>query len=907
MRFSLQEKIVVITFLVILAGSIFAVYFSNTFSQRVVINEMGIHLAKEVTMVKYFLEDWLDNATNNVAVWGSIPVFVDAVTESGPHREKTIKKSEQQLRKLVKKYKQFIAAHIYRLDGSMAASSLNPAILINKSTNVADCTYFTAAAAGSPYISKIITSRYMKKKLFVISAPVQKEGQVVGVVVGVVTTELLSHALRELENLQQDTEIFLIDKNNYPIISSKKKEKDGTLSNSAIISMNNIINHIVKHSCPNKNQTFSLKPYCMDEQHIYVASSLSENNWKIIEIHKIDKIKSAGQTVLKYSAIVTIVALFWVSITLLFIYRKYIFSRLENLQRKIQLLEQGKLETRIQTDHGKDEISLLIDSFNKMAIQLQESIESLSASRKQFQLAVDGSNDGIWDWDITRDIVYTSSRWKAQLGYNASELENLAFTSIRKFIYAEDLEKLDNYTRLFLRGEIKGKFDIEFRVHHKNGSIRWIRSRAIMLRDEKGKPCRLTGSNTDTTIEHLITEQLLKAKEKAETANRYKSEFLANMSHEIRTPIGFITGLCYMIKGTQLNTDQIDYIDKIEKSAGSLLAIVNDVLDFSKIEAGKLEIDLQSINLHEILASIIESFSTIAEEKGVALRLYVSPDIPHALQSDHLRLNQVLTNLVNNSIKFTSQGEIVVEANCLNKSEKSVELEILVRDTGIGMTEEQQDRIFNAFSQADTFVAKQFGGTGLGLVISRDLLGLLGGSISVKSKPGKGTEFTINLRMDRTDVPAEQEETELLATKISENADVLPTKVDNNRVFPEAKVLLVEDNQINIMIAQSLLGKMEIVPDIAHNGKEALVMVKEKEYHLILMDIRMPIMDGYTATKEIRALNAEKYKKIPIIAMTANAMKQDIDTALTTGMNDHLSKPVEPEIFYFLVQKWLTS
>ncbi len=903
MRFSLQTKMVIITILVLLTGSFLSLYYTYITSRKLITNEVGVYQAKEAAMVKHFLEEWLNYATNDVMLWGAIPVFADAVTESGYYGQSAVEESGRWLLKLATECKQFMAAHIYRIDGSMAASSMPSEILADKITNVSDRDYFKIAAAGKIHISKIIKSRYTLKSLFVISAPIKRADKTVGVVVGVVSTQALSQPLQAIGKFRKNTKIFLLDRNNDPIISSLAKTGDNALEPLEKITINHVTEFLNRHAFPAKNQSSLQKPYLKDGQYVYVVSSFNNSNWKIIEVNVLETVEATIKKIFQYSLIATIVALFWVTCILLLIYRKNIFSRLMQLREKIQSLEKGNLETRITSDHKKDEISSLADSFNQMASRLQESIESLRASREQFQVAVDGSNDGIWDWDIVHDKIYLSPRWHAQLGYKEGELENPSYSTFTNLVHKEDIERVTNYVQSFLQDR-KREFDIEFRMYHKDGTIRWIRSRAAMLWGENNQPYRIAGAHTDTTKEHLITEQLIKTKEEAETSNRYKSEFLANMSHEIRTPIGFITGLCYMIKDTGLDDRQSDYVDKIQKSAKTLLSIVNDILDFSKIEAGKLTIDPQSVNLHELLASVIESFGAAAQEKNINLNLQISPDIPEALETDPLRLNQIFTNLVNNAIKFTREGSVTLEANCLDKKSKSVELEIIVRDTGIGMTKDQQARIFKAFSQADTFISKQFGGTGLGLVISRDLLKLLGGNISVKSEQGKGTEFIVNLELPYADATDEKKENTASAD-MTETSIMDSSQGHDFQILPDAKVLLVEDNQINIMIAQSLLEKIKIVPEIALNGQDALEKIQEKDFDLILMDIQMPVIDGYTATRKIRALTEEKYKKIPIIAMTANAMKQDIDMAFSAGMNDHLGKPIEPEIFYPLLQKWL--
>ncbi len=903
MRFSLQSKMLLSIILVLILCASSCIYYIHTRTNRVVVHEIGLTQAKEASMVKHFVEEWLGYAVNDVMVWGTVPVFIDAVTETGYYGERAVEESRRRLAALANKYKQFAAVHIYRLDGNLAASSFPTDFFECKVTNMADRDYFKAAASGESHISKMIRSRYTLERLFVISAPIKREGKVVGVVVGEVFTEALSMALKDLGRLRKNTEIFFLDVDNYPIISSLQKIKDENIPpiNGR---MKNILENIEKKSSSIKDQTMCSNRYVREGNYIYVFSFLKYNNWKIAEVSSLDTVVMTSFMVLKYSIFVIFLAIFLATIILFVLFRKYIFSRLTHLQKKIQLVEQGKLATRITSDKKTDEISSLVHSFNKMAAHLQDSVGALRSSREQFQVAVDGSNDGIWDWDLVRDKVYFSPRWYAQLGYKEDELGSSDYSTFTALLHKDDIERVDNYIQRFLQSNTRKKFDIEFRMTHKNGSVRWIRSRAAMLHDENGQPYRIAGAHTDVTKEHKVSEQIVKAKEEAESSNRYKSEFLANMSHEIRTPIGFITGLCYMMQDTSLDEKQRDYVEKIQKSAKTLLYLVNDILDFSKIEAGRLEIDEQPVHLGEILDSVIESFRPAASKKNIRLTRSISPDMPEILESDPLRLGQVLNNLVNNAIKFTREGEIAVDARCLQKHKEYVELEIVVRDTGIGMTKEQQTRIFKAFSQADSSITKQFGGTGLGLVISRDLLNLLGGSVSVQSEYGKGTTFIINLKLRYIEERDANKEGE--AAPSSETRSGFFSEEERHEHFPDAQVLLVEDNKINLMIAESLLEKVGIIPECAKNGVEALKRVQEKDYDIILMDVQMPVMDGYTATEKIRSFNEEKYKRVPIIAMTANAMNQDVEKALVVGMNDHLSKPIDPEKFYALIRQYLS-
>ena len=389
-----------------------------------------------------------------------------------------------------------------------------------------------------------------------------------------------------------------------------------------------------------------------------------------------------------------------------------------------------------------------------------------------------------------------------------------------------------------------------------------------------------------TTINKLrnlqMRQQIELAKKEKEVAERtanLKQQFMANMSHEIRTPMNAIVGMTRLLQSKNPQPGQLRYINAIQQSADNLLIIINDILDLSKIEAGKIIIEHTDFSLSDMMQSMQDMLMLKAEEQGIELRTFVDPAIPARLMGDPTRINQILINLAGNAIKFTERGYVEVRATLIAHKDKQCSIRLDVKDTGIGIAEEYVDKIFESFTQAGSDTARKFGGTGLGLTISRQLATLMNGNIFVHSELGSGTTFSVVLPLDEAVV----QEKKMAGPAVDE------ATMDR---LKKARVLLVEDNEFNRLVAEDTL--QELLPGIriavAVNGKEAVDMVREQTYDMVLMDIQMPVMDGIEATKAIRQLPAPA-KDIRIIAMTANVLQEDVKYYFEIGMNAFVSKP----------------
>jgi PAS domain S-box-containing protein len=425
----------------------------------------------------------------------------------------------------------------------------------------------------------------------------------------------------------------------------------------------------------------------------------------------------------------------------------------------------------------------------------------------------------------------------------------------------------------------------------KDGSTIQSISNIRLIFNKEGKPIAVDGVARDITYLKKASEELLKAKEIAERSLRVKESFLANMSHEIRTPMNGVIGMIDLLNDTNLNQEQKKYVETIKKSSETLLRILNDILDLSKIEAGKMQLRLTSISIESTIEKLYALFFQQAAAKNIKLLYSIDSDVPKFILADEIRLLQILSNFTSNSIKFTDKGSVKINIMLEEKKDTLHKIKVEVTDTGIGISEENLKMLFESFSQVDNSSTKSYSGTGLGLAISKELCRMMNGEVGVRTKLGEGSTFWFTFEANSSKRISEQES----------SSEKIP-KIENTFTNISPKILVVDDNNINQLVASEILKKSGCEVDIAGNGMEAIEKVKNNKYDIIFMDIQMPKMDGVTATREIKKLKIKDLA--PIIAMTAYSMKEDKERFLLGGMDDYLPKPIKAENLINKVKEW---
>jgi PAS domain S-box-containing protein len=527
--------------------------------------------------------------------------------------------------------------------------------------------------------------------------------------------------------------------------------------------------------------------------------------------------------------------------------------------------------------------SVLWHGFITDVTERRNAMQAIADARTLLQNVLDAATEAaIIATDVVGLITVFNSGAERMLQYKSTEM-------IGRKLTMQTGRAIDGFETLTYAAQ-QGEFSVrECTYVRKDGSTLTVSLSVTAIRSADGNISGYLSVATDVTERREARETLQAAKEAAERANRAKSEFLATMSHEIRTPMNGVLGFANLLRDTKLDDEQRDFVRTIEDSGQNLLAIINDILDFSKIEAGAMTLEDIPFDLSGALEEVVGLMAGRAEEKHLDLGLSIMPNVPRRIVGDPGRIKQILVNLIGNAIKFTISGYVHVEVTALSKDD-NYELQISVRDTGIGISQAAQAVLFQKFTQADASTTRRYGGTGLGLAICRQLVDLMAGKIGIISTPGAGSTFWFAIPVEvaaATDFNAAPKE--IAAAPPAHSAIGAPT------AFSMMRVLVVEDNSVNQKVAVRLLERLGCRVDVAGNGAEAVQMATRLPYGLVFMDCHMPEMDGFEATLEIRRHENERgLRAMPIVALTASVLQEDRDRCQSAGMDDIIGKPVQP-------------
>ena len=522
-------------------------------------------------------------------------------------------------------------------------------------------------------------------------------------------------------------------------------------------------------------------------------------------------------------------------------------------------------------------ISTVQDISERKALELERAVLT-----ERLTLATHAGGVGVWDWDIATNALIWDERMFELYGIDRAVAPD--YSTFLDAVDPDHRERVDGLLKAAIDGS--ARYDTEFPIQLPDGETRQLRALAEVEHDAAGRPVRMIGTNWDVT-EHRRLVSL------AEQAARSKSEFLATISHELRTPLNSIIGFSRLVlddegRGeTPLPATARRYVELVRDASTTLHAIVDDVLDYSRIEAGGFELAPAPFQLRQMVENAIEIVRAGAEQRGLALSLTIGEEVPRLVIGDHNRLRQILLNLMGNAIKFTASGGVEVSVAL----DPDSAIRWAVRDTGIGIAPDKQHLLFKRFSQVDQSIARRFGGSGLGLAICERLASAMGGTIGVDSAPGEGSCFWFT-----TSFPE-------VATLTAEPSPETSTRARPPRTVAPQRILLAEDFELNQLLAVALLEKAGHEVIVVANGSEALERVQAERFDLVLMDVQMPVMDGIEATRRIRALGGG-FRALPIIALTANVMPDDIARFRDNGMDDHIGKPIPEDAFDRIVERW---
>jgi PAS domain S-box-containing protein len=528
--------------------------------------------------------------------------------------------------------------------------------------------------------------------------------------------------------------------------------------------------------------------------------------------------------------------------------------------------------------------------------------DELTGQRNRLDNIIKGTHVGTWEWNIQTGATVFNARWAEMIGYTLDELAPVSIKTWMSLVHPDDRQRSEERLAAHFSGELP-YYECEARMRHQDGHWVWVLDRGqVTARTPDGKPLLMYGTHQDISSRKANEALLVVAREQAEMANVAKSRFLATISHEIRTPMNAILGMAQMLLQPKLKDSQrLDYAKAVLDSGQTLLTLLNDILDFSKVEAGKLELESAALEPAQIIHKTWSLFAESARHKGLSLESNWAGPTGQSYEGDPYRLRQMLSNLVGNAIKFTAQGQVLIEGREVERAGETALLEFAVIDTGIGLTTEQQQRLFQPFAQADNSITRQYGGTGLGLSIVRSLASLMGGDSGVESEAGHGARFWFRVRAG---LVATGDASRVAEPSLVEDAWALPK---TTRLT--GRVMVVEDIQSSRKVAEAMLNKLGLTVVLVENGQQSVdILMRGVEVDAILLDLNMPVMNGYATAERIRRWEAEQGRpRCPIIALTADVREENRQRCLASDIDEFVSKPLPMSALAAALSRWLPA
>ena len=561
----------------------------------------------------------------------------------------------------------------------------------------------------------------------------------------------------------------------------------------------------------------------------------------------------------------------------------------ENLA--VEMMKEGAFDYFTKDELRPEKLRKILsnaNAFNQLITERQETQRKLARSSQNLAEAQELAQLGSWEYETQNgNAGYWSDQAYQILGVDPQEVPHPTLSDFIATLHPTDQQKVRKVIDEVV--DQHNSQELECRLRSDKGE-KWIFLRIRAMSDQNGMTDRLVGSILDITKTKQVEEELRKAKLRAEEAAVAKSDFLSNMSHEIRTPMNAILGLTELLLKGDLSEEAMENLKLIQYSADNLLVIINDILDYSKIEAGKIQFEEIAFNLRYVIKNLVNTLQFKADSKGIGISIEIDKAIPETLMGDPYRFNQIILNLLSNAIKFTKEGEVCISAQCNKLENKIAHIEIGVKDTGIGIPQDKLETIFESFTQASTKTTRTFGGTGLGLSITKRLIEMQDGKLNVKSEYGKGSHFYFTMHFPIGDQVSHMEDN---------------NSTDSSQSLEDIRILVAEDNLVNQMLIKKVLKDWGVITTIAVNGTEVLEEASTGLHDLIFMDLHMPKISGYDATEKIRAMEDPAINQVPIIALTADAMRETRERVLNSGFDDIITKPFKRKKLHMMIHKHL--